>query len=386
MYKLFYFIKFIQIMCKLFRGFHLLEELQQAKALKKDNRQIPAKINFQFTIALLVMFLWMPHVRGQNDSAVTKIQAPEISGLLKTRWEYCLEDNTGRFDIRNARVKLVGKLSRYVAYGVQMDYSTHGKLSFLDGYFQLKPWNGLTLWAGQFIVRFSENYVISQYQNMYSNRSFVAKFVNPDARDIGMQLDYKIPHIPLTAHTGVYNGAGINNPQWQKYPFVLSRLVYGKMEGFRAGVKYYGGKTDDGDRIANYGFDLRYAGNRYAIETEYVVKNSMDTGAYLSAAYLQGSCFFPVNRKMAKYITPTLRGDAMGYDFFDRGFDVSRLTLGVNIGLKTKQMDTEIRFNYEYFVRRNESGIREDPYYAVYFERTDKGMFDKFTVEFLIKF
>ncbi|MDR1129499.1 MAG: hypothetical protein LBK96_00775 [Prevotellaceae bacterium] len=309
---------------------------------------------FQFTIALSVMFLWTPHVRAQNDSAATKIQAPEISGLLKTRWEYCFEDNTGRFDIRNARVKLGGKLSRHVAYGLQMDYSTHGKLS--------------------------------QYQNMYANRSFVAKFVNPDSRDLGMQLDYKIPRIPLTAHAGVYNGAGINNPQWQKSPFVLSRLVYGTMEGFRAGLKYYGGKTPAGDRIANYGFDLRYAGDRYAVETEYVVKDSVNTGAYLSAAYLQGSYRFPVNGKMAKYITPTLRGDAMGYDFFDRGFDVSRLTLGLNMGLGTKQMDTEIRFNYEYFVRKNESGIRDDPYYAAYFERTDKGMFDKFTVEFLIKF
>jgi hypothetical protein len=41
---------------------------------------------------------------------------------------------------------------------------------------------------------------------MFANRSFVAKFVNPDVRDIGFQLDYKITGVPLTAHLGVYNG------------------------------------------------------------------------------------------------------------------------------------------------------------------------------------
>jgi hypothetical protein len=337
-------------------------------------------------VFLSIIILWATYAEGQNDSAVAKMYAPEISGLIKTKWEYCFDDNTNRFDVRNARLKIGGKLNRFVNYGMQMDYSTHGKLSFLDGYVQLKPWDNLTLWLGQFIVRFSENYVISQYQNMFSNRSFIAKFVNPDARDIGTQLDYKITGIPLTVHVGVYNGCGINNPQWQQSPFVLSRLVYGTMEGFRAGVKYYGGKTVAGGRIANYGFDLRYAGKRYTLETEYVVKDSLNSDAYLSAAYLQGAYFFPVNTKMARYLAPTVRGDAMGYDFFGRGFDVRRLTLGLNTGLEINRMNAEIRLNYEYFIKKNESKMKEDTYYSAYFERTDKAMFDKFTLEFLIKF
>lgn len=338
------------------------------------------------TVFLSIMILWAAYVEGQNDSAVTKIYAPEISGLIKTKWEYCFDDNTNRFDVRNARLKIGGRLNRFVNYGMQVDYSTHGKLSFLDGYVQLKPWNNLTVWVGQFIVRFSENYVISQYQNMFANRSFVAKFVNPESRDIGMQLDYKIATVPLTAHVGVYNGGGINNPQWQQSPFALCRLVYGTMEGFRAGVKCHGGKTVGGDKIANYGFDLRYAGERYTLETEYVVKDSINTGAYLSAAYLQSAYFFPVNKKMVRYLAPTVRGDAMGYDFFNKGFDISRLTAGLNIGLGKNRMDAEIRLNYERFIKRNESGLKENSYYIAYFERTDKAMFDKFTLEFLIKF
>jgi hypothetical protein len=344
-------------------------------------RIILIKKNMKKGIFLLIMFLWVSYGKAQNDTVSAKItHTPQISGLIKTRWEYCFDDNTNRFDVRSARLKAAGKLNSFVEYGVQVDYSAHGKLSFLDGYVQLKPYKNLTLWMGQFIVRFSENYVVSQYYNMFANRSFVAKFVNPDVRDIGMQLDYKITNT-LTAHLGVYNGAGINNPQWQQSPFVLSRLVYGTMEGFRAGVKYYGG-----NKIANYGVDLRYAKDRYAIETEYVVKDSLNSGAYLSAAYLQGSYRFPVNKKIAKYLIPTLRYDGMGYDFFEKGFAVNRLTAGLNIGLDINYMDAELRFNYECFRKENESGMREDSYYSAYFERSDKGMFGKFTVELLIKF
>ena len=333
-------------------------------------------------VVALLLLAWILPANGQNASEPEPRYAPQISGLIKTKWEYCFDDNTNRFDIRNARLKVAGALNPLVDYGMQVNYSTPGKFSVLDGYVRLTPRENLTLWVGQFIVRFSENYVISQYQNMFANRSFVAKFVNPDARDIGVQLDYKIPKTPLAAHFGVYNGSGISNPQWQQSPFVLGRLAYGTMDGFRAGVKYYGGKTIVGDRMANYGFDLRYAGKRYTVETEYVVKDSVNAGAYLSAAYLQGAYRFPVNTKAVKYLLPTLRGDAMGYDLFDSGFAVSRLTVGLNIGLDVDYMDTELRFNYEYFMKN----IEPDSHCSAYFERVDKGIFDKFTVELFIKF
>lgn len=344
------------------------------------------KKNWKYTFMTLLLLSWILSAKGQNAEEPDERYRPKISGLVKAKWEYCFDDNTNRFDIRNVRLKVAGALNPLVDYGMQVNYTTPGKLSVLDGYIRLTPRENLTLWVGQFIVRFSENYVISQYRNMFANRSFVAKFVNPEARDIGMQLDYKITGTPLTAHLGVYNGNGISNPQWQKSPFVLSRLVYGTMEGFRAGVKYYGGKTVGGDRVANYGFDLRYAGKRYAVETEYVVKDSVNTGAYLSAAYLQGSYRFPVNGQAVKYLLPTLRGDAMGYSLFDRGFAVSRLTAGLNIGLDVDYMDAELRFNYECFANKNEPGLREDSHYSAYFERADKGMFDKFTIELFIKF
>jgi hypothetical protein len=117
-----------------------------------------------------------------------------------------------------------------------------------------------------------------------------------------------------------------------------------------------------------------------------VVKDSLDTGVYLSAFYLQGACRFPVDKKIARYLTPVLRGDAMGYDFFDKGFAVNRLTLGLNVGLDIDNMDAELRFNYEYFAKKNEPAMKENPYYRTYFERTDKGMFDKFTVELFVRF
>jgi hypothetical protein len=48
-----------------------------------------------------------------------------------------------------------------------------------------------------------------------------------------------------------------------------------------------------------------------------------------------------------------------GYDFFDKGFAVKRLTLGLNVGLNVDYMNAELRFNYEYFAKKNELAMNE---------------------------
>jgi hypothetical protein len=328
---------------------------------------------------------------GQNVDTLKKQSfLPVISGLIKTKWEYCFDDHTNRFDIRNSRLAIGGALSSFIDYKLQIEYSNHGIFTFLDAYAMIKPWDNFTFWFGQFTIPFSEDYVISPTQNIFVNRTFVGKFINPSTRDIGIRADYSIStKMPLSVQVGIYNGTGINNPEWQESPFLLGRLIYGTMEGFRASIKYYGGKnTETGKKIAHYGFDLRYVKNRYKVEAEYVLKDSLYSDIKLSGTYIQGAYSFPVNNKrLLKYIEPALRGDAMGYDVFNGGFDISRMTIGVNFGLDKKPMAVELRLNYEhFFMRKSESDIWDNSYYNIFFERSDKGMFDKISVELMIKF
>lgn len=337
-------------------------------------------------LMLLPVFTW----GQQTDSTINYM--PKVSGIIKAKWEYCFDDHTNRFDIRNSRLGIGGSLNPYVDYKLQIEYSNHGKFNFLDAYAVIKPLHNLDFYFGQFTVPFSEDYVISPSQNMFANRAFIAKFVNLTSRDIGARIDYVFSDkVPVTLQAGLYNGTGINNPEWQESPFVLGRLIYGTMKGFRASVKYYGGKVKSEEKeakIANYGVDLRYATNRYKIEAEYAIKDSVDTDNALSAAYLQGSYTFPVkNNKFLKYIEPALRADAMAHNMFDNGIDVSRMTLGVNFGLDMKNMAAEIRLNYEHFwLHESKDAILQNIYFHNIFDRSDKGIFDKFSIEFLIKF
>lgn len=337
--------------------------------------------------SIVLMLVLLPYLLfGQNNDTVKVNYIPKITGLIKAKWEYCFDDHTNRFDLRHSRIGIGGTINPYINYRLQVEYSSHGEFTFLDAYATIKPWDNFTLWVGQFTVPFSEDYVISPSLNMFVNRSFVAKFINPGARDIGARVDYTISKkIPFTLQAGIYNGVGINNPEWQDSPFILGRLVYGTMDGLRASVKYYGGKDIKNNKIANYGVDFRYAKDRYNIEAEYVFRDSIDSDAVLSGAYLQGGYIFPVNKsKLVKYIQPTLRTDIMGYDAFKYGYDISRITVGVNFGLDTKLMTAELRLNYENFITRK--GINNNSNYTAYFNRHDKGMFDKFTIELFIKF
>lgn len=316
---------------------------------------------------------------------------PKISGLIKAKWEYSLEDDQNRFDLRNSRIGIGGIVNPYVSYKMQVEYSNHGKIMLLDAFTTLNLSNAFSVSLGQQPIPFSEDYVISPSLNMFANRSFLAKFINPNSRDLGVSAEYRFTNnVPITLQGGIYNGMGINKPEWQSSPHFLGRAVYGTMDGFRTSVKYYGGKDTAGIKTAQYGIDFRYAKNRYRIETEWVIKDSLDVDdSRISSAYLQGAYSFPLkNGKLFKYIEPQLRSDAMGYDVFERGFDVSRLTVGLCFGLDTRPMRAELRLNYEkFFFRGGMDDIRSNARYSAYFDgNTDKLLFDKFTIELFVRF
>ncbi len=335
------------------------------------------------SLALLSVSLY-----AQQADSVAVQYIPKIIGLLKAKWEYCLEDNTNRFDVRNSRLGFAGNINPYVSYKLQVEYSNHGDLYLLDAYASFDYRKNLSFSFGQLTIPFSEDYIVSPSQNMFANRTFIAKFINPSTRDIGALAEYRPENLPITVQAGIYNGTGINNPKWQDSPFFLGRLIYGTMKGFRTSAKYYGGEDISGKRIAQYGVDFRYAQNRYKVEAEFVVKDSLDSHRRLSGTYIQGAYRFPIkNNKTFKYVEPTLRDDAMGYDLFDNGFDISRITIGLNFGLDTKAMAAEIRLNYEhFFLHENVEALKADAYYSPFFDASDKRLFNKLTIEFLVKF
>lgn len=348
----------------------------------------------KITILLVLIVLPLLSFAQQPDSSFSYV--PKIIGLVKVKWEQAFEDNTNRFDIRSMRLGATGNIAPYVSYKVQVEYSSNAKnrdLYLIDAFASFSPSSSFSFSLGQFAIPFSDDQVISPAASYYVNRPFIGKYVNAGAsvRDIGALAQYNFSRwLPITVQAGIFNGAGANKTDWQESPAILGRLIYGTMDGFRASAKYYTRKDTLERRITQYGVDFRYAKKQYRVEAEFVVKDSINVDkSRLYGSYIQGAYSFPLNKsKILKYIEPNLRTDAMGFNVFDHGFDISRITLGLSLGLVPKKMNAELRLNYEkLFFHGSKDNIRSSARYLGYFATAaDKPLSDKFAIELFIRF
>ena len=310
-----------------------------------------------------------------------------FDGTLKTRIEMSTDSGMIRFNVRNTRFGFRGNISEELSYRVQMELSNEGVFQILDIYGTLKPTKNFSFLLGQQLIPFENSYIITPSELMFANRTFVGKFFTPGTRDIGAVAQYKfsIGGFPMEGQIGLFNGGRINNPTWTSRPSFACRLIAGSMDGFRASAKVYKYYREPLPNVSELnilltGTDVHYDNNRLRVEAELMNRHSYNDGLDLSGAYIQGAYTVGLpNAKMFNCLTPVLRWDAMGYDFWKSSFDVNRLTAGINFGLTIIPFDSLIRINYEqYFV--------PDGLVFPDFDNLQHVADNKLTVELLIKF
>ena len=59
---------------------------------------------------------------------------PEIHGTIRGKYEYQTEEGEGRFEVRNARFSLSGKVVDAVEYKAEIDLSDEGSIKMLVAY------------------------------------------------------------------------------------------------------------------------------------------------------------------------------------------------------------------------------------------------------------
>ncbi|MCU0455077.1 MAG: OprO/OprP family phosphate-selective porin [Bacteroidales bacterium] len=291
-----------------------------------------------------------------QDSIYTKSDfAPDLDVILKVKTEYDLDNSLIRFEVRNARFGLKGRINDYMSYKVELDLSDEGKMKMLDAYIRLSPLKRIDIYLGQRKIPFSTDYMRNPAENIFANRSFLAKYINDGMRDIGFYIDYRSGGgIPLNILIGAVNGTGNNNPQWISRPNVTGRIVAGQEEGLRVTGNIYYGATEFREHLLMAGGEIRYSRNNFFVESEYISRNWTDTigmrknddGLYIHSYYN-----FRPERKMIKIISPTVRWDFIGRSVFTEETEASRLTLGINAGFEPRQFYSEIRLNYENYFR-----------------------------------
>ena len=295
-----------------------------------------------------------------GDSTVTTIpsivKTSRFDGIIKTKLEMSTEAGMIRFNVRNSRVGVRGDIGEYLSYRVQFEMSNEGVFSPLDLFGTLKFTKKFSFLFGQTHVPFENIYIITPAEMMFANRAFMGKFFTPGTRDIGAVAQYRfhIGNIPMEGQAGMFNGGRINAPQWTNKPSYAFRLIAGSMDGFRTTAKMYKyyrepGVSDELD-LFFWGADVHYANSHLRLEAEVMNRHSNITDLDLLGAYIQGAYTFGFsNAKIFHCLTPAARWDAMGYN----GFDVKRITVGINFGLTFIPYDTVLRFDYEqYFMRK----------------------------------
>jgi hypothetical protein len=337
-------------------------------------------------ITLIICFASLAATAQRDESGQTDEKTPaplyvtaRLDGTIKTKLETSTEDGAMRFNVRNSRLGLRGSVGGYVDYRIQVELSNEGIFSPLDLYGSLKPAPGLTVNFGQTHVPFDNDYIITPADMMFANRAFAGKFFTPGSRDIGVVAHYKFKRkgFPMELQGGIFNGGKINSPQWTSTPSYAFRLLFGAMEGWRTTAKIYRYHTP-ADDLFFAAADLRYATHRFRVETELTNRHDNTTGRDLSGAYLQGAYTFPVKGGMFHSISPAARWDAMGYGAH-KGFEINRLTFGLDFGLSDIPFRSVLRLDYEHYFAGKGS--------AAYFDGRDMHTSDnKMTLELVLKF
>lgn len=276
--------------------------------------------------------------------------------MLKSKYELGTEEGYSRFTVRNSRLGIQGDLNCKLSYKFMVDWAADGKFSVLDLYAVYKPSNRLSFTLGQQGLSLYNSWTISPNALDYVNRPFVGKYFI-SSRDMGLAMKYALKKdgFPINLELGIYNGSGINNPTWNKGLATGGRLEFGSTkQSFRASVKFYN-QRNEGYTDLYYGGDLRYENSTFKVEGEYLKKKygevleGVYSPEYLSATYLEALFKIGSRNKSIKRFEPAIRWDAMGYDVFNRGFGVNRITAGINMVLNTGAVNSVVRLNYEQY-------------------------------------
>lgn len=307
-----------------------------------------------------------------SDSIRKTEYMPEIHGTIRAKYEYEPPIDKGRFEVRNARLSVEGKIIPIVRYKAEIDLSDEGAIKMLDAYIRLLPKDKLDFTLGQMRVPFSIDAHRSPHLRFFANRSFIAKQVG-DVRDVGAAVSWKFgKRLPVTLEGGVFNGSGLTNQKnfWTNnynFSFKASTVIARQLNVTLSCLKANAGDVN----TMLYDAGAYWKNGRWHIEAEYLRK------------YYAHDAFRPVNAvdAFAVFRLPLKKGltalSFLGrYDYMsdhsngstdDNGMltvsdpERHRLTGGMTLGFGRKALQADIRLNYEqYFYKKGVTpGISE---------------------------
>lgn len=335
--------------------------------------------------SLLTLLVIVPTTLwGQSDTSPVKTPAwlPEVHGTIRAKYEYQPEINSGRFQVRNARFSLTGKVHPMVSYKAEIDLSDEGSIKMLDAYTRLSPFSGFNFTIGQMKVPFTIDNHRSPHSQYFANRSFIAKQVG-NVRDVGATAAYRFSAgCPVILEAGLFNGSGLTNQKvWHDVMNYSAKAQIFFRPDLNLTLSVQTIKPQD-VRIRMYDVGAYYKWNNFHVEAEYLYKTYNEHAFQDVEAF---NSFINYDWKLKKgleKISFLLRYDRMSNHSNGIGDDSGKLkvndygrqrwTGGMTFSIG-KPFIADIRLNYEKYVYKHGSTIKESEQ-------------DKFVLEFMTRF
>ncbi len=318
---------------------------------------------------------------------------PHIHGTIRGKYEYQPDDHAGRFEVRNARFSVEGKVASAVAYKAEVDLSDEGSIKMLDAYTRLAPFDHFQFTIGQMRVPFTIDAHRSPHQQYFANRSFIAKQVG-NVRDVGATVGYQTNiGIPVIIEAGLFNGSGLTNQKdfWTKGVNFSAKAQMFFPHGWNLTLSTQKIKPEKVG-VMMYDIGTYYHARGWHVEAEYLYKHYSDNAfravhsvdVFASYDIPLKKCFFSKVTPLVRYDYMTDHSDGKEYELSTAadgtkvtGLKVtdaqrSRLTGGVTFSMN-KPFVSDIRINYEKYFYRKDGVVKA----------SEK---DKFVIEFMTRF
>lgn len=152
---------------------------------------------------------------------------PVFHGTVRARWEMETDGGVSRFQVRNARLSVAGKVAPWADYFINTDLCDRGKMKILDAWGRITPADGLNLRAGQFRMPFGVDPFRGPDQYFFANRSYIGKQVC-NVRGVGAEIAYTLPSAPLKIALSAFNPGGIaDHDEWNHAMAYAGKITYG---------------------------------------------------------------------------------------------------------------------------------------------------------------
>lgn len=313
---------------------------------------------------LLFFFLYASHILVAQDSlSREKVDyMPVINGTVRAKYEYQPDMDAGRFQVRNARLSVSGKVHPVVAYKAEIDLSDEGRIRMLDAYARIYPVKSLHFTLGQMRIPFTIDAHRSPHQQFFANRSFIAKQVG-NVRDVGATVCYDGGEkAPLIVEAALFNGSGLTEQrEWHKSMCFSGKAQFRFAEGGNLAFSAQSKKPEN-VRMNLLDVGAFYRFRQFHIEGEYLFKK-YENNVFDNVHAFNGFALYDLHlKKVFEKMTFLLRYDWMtdhndGYinpetdTYVIDDYERQRITGGITFSI-TKPFTADLRLNYEnYFYK-----------------------------------